>query len=61
MTNNDRWLTTTEIAEHLRKPESWIYNNAERLKIPRHRLGQQYRFKVSEVDLWLAGRDSDGR
>lgn len=53
MLTNERWLTTREVADHLRKPLSWLHQNAERLGLPRHRLGNQYRYRLSEVDAWL--------
>lgn len=57
----DRLLTTDEVAEYLRKPASWVRNNAESARIPRRRLGNQYRYKLAEIDAWLDGqRDRDG-
>lgn len=46
-------MSTRELAEHLGKPVSWIYNNAERLGIARIRVGNQYRYRLSEVDAQL--------
>lgn len=51
----ETWLTTEQVADHLGKPRSWLFNNAERLAIPRRRIGRQYRYKLSEVDAWLDG------
>jgi excisionase family DNA binding protein len=47
------WVGTDQVAEWLGKPSSWLYNNAERLGIPRVRIGNQYRYKLSQVDAWL--------
>lgn len=52
----ERWLTTEEIADHLGCPRSWIFNNAEKLGMPRARLGSTYRYRASEVDAWLCQR-----
>ena len=32
---------------------TWIYNNAEKHGLPRHRLGSQYRDRLSEVAAWM--------
>jgi excisionase family DNA binding protein len=50
---SDRLLTTEEVANYLAKPRSWIDGNAERLKIPRIRMGNHYRYRLSDVDAWL--------
>jgi excisionase family DNA binding protein len=47
------WITTAEVSAYLGKPESWIHNNAERVGLPRRRLGNQYRYRLSEIDAWL--------
>lgn len=47
------WLTTADVARHLRKPVSWVHNNAETLKIPRVRVGAHYRYRLVEVERWL--------
>lgn len=52
----ERLLTTDEVAEYLAKPRSWIDNNAERVGIPRRRLGRHYRYRLSEVNAWLDGQ-----
>ncbi len=57
---NETWMTTEEIAAHLRKPVTWIYNNADRMGLPRHRLGRQYRYRLSEVDAWVH-EQTDGK
>jgi excisionase family DNA binding protein len=47
---------TAEVAQFLGKPESWIYDNARRLGIPRYKIGNQYRYKLSEVESWMEGQ-----
>jgi predicted DNA-binding transcriptional regulator AlpA len=51
------FVTTEQIAEFLGKPPSWIHNNAGRLSIPRRRLGNQWRYRCSEVAEWLERQD----
>ena len=40
-------------AEFLSKDRRWLYQNQERLKVPRYRLGSQYRYRLSELADWL--------
>lgn len=47
------FVTTEQVADFLGKPRSWVYNNAARLGIPRHALGRQWRFRLSEVAEWV--------
>ena len=55
------FVGTEEVAAFLGKPPSWIYNRAERLGIPRYRVGLQYRFRLSEVAAWVErGRLGEG-
>jgi excisionase family DNA binding protein len=42
------------VAEHLGVPVSWVYESARNGGIPHYRLGKYVRFKISEVDAWLA-------
>jgi hypothetical protein len=51
------WVTTDEVAAHLHKPVSWIHQNSERVGLPRRRLGNQFRWRLSEVDAWLSGQE----
>lgn len=53
METRERWVTTTEVAEYLGKPQSWVFVNAERLGMPRRRIGNQYRYRLSEIDAWM--------
>ncbi len=47
------WLTTRDVAQLLRKPESWVFNNAGPLRIPRVRLGKHYRYSRTALAEWL--------
>lgn len=52
------FVTADVAANHLGKPVSWLYNNAERSGIPRYRIGNQWRYRLSEVDAWMEGLGS---
>ena len=59
----ERWTSVDEIARHLGVAKDSIYRWIERRKLPAHRIGRLWKFKVSEVDDWVraGGADSDGR
>jgi excisionase family DNA binding protein len=44
-------MTVHEVAEYLRKPVSWVYDNKR--DIPHYKLKQALRFRRSEIDAWL--------
>ncbi len=50
---NERWLSVDEIAAHLGVAAVTIYRWLEKGGIPAHRVGKLWKFKASEVDLWV--------
>jgi excisionase family DNA binding protein len=51
------WLNVIQIAEHLGVSKETVYRWVTAQKIPCHRLGKQWRFKISEVDQWVESGD----
>jgi excisionase family DNA binding protein len=49
----ERWFSVEEIAAHLGISKETIYRWLEKKKIPAHRVGRLWKFKASEVDLWI--------
>lgn len=47
------YVGTQAAADFLDKPRSWLFNNAERLGVPRYRIGNQWRFRLSELAAWM--------
>lgn len=47
------WLTLSEAASYLGKPNSWVYDNVRKLGIPFVPLGRQYRFSTEQLDQWM--------
>ncbi len=47
------WVSLEEIAEHLKVSTDSIHRWIRAKKIPVHRVGRQWRFKVTQVDLWV--------
>jgi excisionase family DNA binding protein len=50
---NEAWLTVEQVAAHLNIATVTIYRWIEAGKIPCHKVGRQWRFKISEVDEWI--------
>jgi len=53
MTMQERWLSVEEIAGHLGVNPETIYKWIERKKLPAHKVGRLWKFKVSQVDEWV--------
>ena len=60
MSSSEKWVTTSEVAAYLGKPESWIYARADSLGLPRVKIGRHFRFRLSEVDQWMGSQATSG-
>ena len=47
------WTSVDEIARHLGVAKDSIYRWIERRRMPAHRIGRLWKFKISEVDQWV--------
>lgn len=58
----ERWLSVAEIAEYLGVKRDTVYKWIERKAMPAHKVGRLWKFKLSEVDMWVrsgnAGRSA---
>ena len=61
MTEPERWYSVEEIASHLGVSKETIYRWVEKEKIPAHKVGRQWKFRVSEVDEWVTNGNADER
>ena len=52
-TIHDRWLSVTEIAQHLGIKQDTVYKWINRRNFPAHKAGRLWRFRRSEVDEWV--------
>lgn len=50
---NEPWVSTKDIAEHLGVAKDTIHKWIKAEKIPCHRVGKLWKFKISEVDTWV--------
>ncbi len=46
-------LTTSDAAKLIGKSSHWLYVNAERLQIPRYRIGGRWVYLEAELDEWF--------
>lgn len=59
--NQERWLSVTEIGKHLGVSKETIYRWLDKDKIPAKRIGKLWKFKLSEVDKWIESNGADER
>jgi excisionase family DNA binding protein len=52
-TASEQWVSVDQVALHLNVKALTIYKWLERKKIPAHKVGRLWRFKISEVDQWI--------
>jgi excisionase family DNA binding protein len=52
----ERLLTLSEVAEYLQIKQRTIYNWAQHGKIPCFKLGNVWRFKKQDIELWIEER-----
>ena len=49
----ERWASLEETAEYLGVTKDTIRNWIKKKGIPAHKIGRQWKFKLSEVDEWV--------
>lgn len=54
----EHWLSLEEIAIHLGVSKETIRGWIKKGTIPNHKVGRQYRFRLSEVDAWIESGES---
>ena len=58
MSEVDRWVSLENIATHLDVSKDTIRAWIKKNTIPYHKVGRQYKFRVSEVDVWVESGES---
>lgn len=54
------WSSLEEIARHIGVSKDTIRAWIKKETIPHHKVGRQYKFKISEVDAWVeSGQSAD--
>ena len=60
ITGNEKWTSIEEIAEHIQVHKDTIRIWIRKGEIPAHKIGKQWRFKISEIDEWVnSGKSAD--
>jgi excisionase family DNA binding protein len=49
----ERWITLKEAAAHLQVSASWLYQKGTRAGVPRTKIGNTYRYRISDLNRWL--------
>jgi excisionase family DNA binding protein len=58
MSEIERWMSLEEIANHLGVSKDTIRAWIKKETIPYHKVGRQYKFRLSEVDMWVESGES---
>ena len=58
MSQVERWVSLEDIAIHLDVSKDTIRAWIKKDTIPHHKIGRQYKFRVSEVDAWVESGES---
>jgi excisionase family DNA binding protein len=55
MENNSigRWMTLKEAAAHLNVSTSYLYQKGDTVGVPRYKIGNKFRYKLSDLDTWV--------
>jgi len=56
---NEPWTSVEEIARHLGVAKDSIYRWIDRRRLPGHKIGRLWKFKISEVDEWVRAGGAD--
>jgi excisionase family DNA binding protein len=59
MAGEERWVGVEDVATHLAVAKDSVYRWIEERRLPAHRVGRLFRFKLSEIDEWV--RQDNGR
>lgn len=49
----EKFVGTQAVADLLGKPVTWVYSNAGPRGMPRYKIGNHWRYRLSEVATWM--------
>jgi excisionase family DNA binding protein len=58
---SDRLLTAPEVAAFLAVKESWVREATRDGRLPHLRLGRYRRYRLADIESWLAEQQAGGR
>jgi len=50
------WVSVQEVATHLGVAKDSVYRWIEKKSLPAHKIGRLWKFKLTEVDVWVRSR-----
>lgn len=53
MENNERWVSSKEVSEHLGVNKDTLHRWIKNKTIPCHRVGRLWKFRFSEINQWV--------
>ncbi len=56
---NEKWINLAEVAEYIGVSKDTIRNWIKGSGMPAHKIGRLWKFKKSEIDLWVAKKESN--
>ena len=60
MADTERWLSLEEISKHVGCSKDTIRAWIKKETIPFHKVGRQYKFRLSEINAWIeSGKSAD--
>ena len=54
-----RWITLKEAAAHLNLSASYLYQKGDSVGIPRYKIGNKFRYKLSDLDAWVQAQSRE--
>lgn len=51
----ESWVSLDDVAKHLDVAKDSVYRWIETKRLPAHKVGRLWKFKLSEVDKWVRG------
>ena len=58
---SDRLLTASDVADFLAVKESWVQEATRDGRVPHLRLGRYRRYRLADIERWLAEQEAGGR
>ena len=56
MPSEEPWVGIAEVAAHLQVSKDTVYRWVDTQRLPAHRVGRLFRFRLSQVDDWVQNR-----
>ncbi len=60
MTTAEPWVSVEDVAKHLGVARDSVYRWIESRGLPAHKVGRVWKFKLSQVDVWVEAGGAKG-